>query len=549
MGADVLLVLGLATVLSVLVYKWTNRRFLKLAEQWPGPPGWPLVGNALEFIGTPNRIFETLCEYSQTLDDLARVWVGPRLLLFIYHPADIELILSSHEHLDKSVEYDFLRPWLGNGLLTSTGDKWKSHRRVIAPTFHLNVLRGFIGKFNENGKEVVRKMKQERGNLFDAHDYMSECTVRTLLETVMGFKIETTKERKCYDYAMAVMKLCDIIHLRHMKGWLRPNMLFKLSHYNVMQKDLLSVVHGITQKVFSIKRSDLKHRTDNERNSTQKAELGVQLKNDEKLQTISSELGFSFGQASGLRDDLDTEDIGEKKRGAFLETIMEKAQNEEAFDYQEVQEQLDTIMFEGHDTTAAASSFFLCVMAARPDIQEKCFSELYGIFGDSDRDVTFQDTMEMKYLERCMMETLRLYPPVPAIARRVNREVKLASRDLTIPAGSTVIVATYALHRRSDIYPNPEEFNPDNFLPEKSASRHFYSFIPFSAGPRSCVGRKYAMLKLKIILATILRNFRIQPGLKEEDWKFQADIIFKRADGFKINIESRTVDPTKNNST
>jgi cytochrome P450 family 4 len=94
----------------------------------------------------------------------------------------------------------------------------------------------------------------------------------------------------------------------------------------------------------------------------------------------------------------------------------------------------------------------------------------------------------MKYLERCMMETLRMFPPVPIIARHIKQELKLVSGDYTIPSGTTVVVATYKLHRHEKIYPNPDIFNPDNFLPEKQANRHYYAFVPFSAGPRSCVG-------------------------------------------------------------
>ncbi|KAK9508424.1 hypothetical protein O3M35_005986 [Rhynocoris fuscipes] len=219
--------------------------------------------------------------------------------------------------------------------------------------------------------------------------------------------------------------------------------------------------------------------------------------------------------------------------------MIESSQNGVVLTDEEIQNQVDTIMFEGHDTTAAGSSFFLCMMAARPDIQEKCIEELDRIFGDSDRPCTFQDTLEMKYIERCIMETLRMYPPVPVIARELQNELKLASCDKTIPAKCTVIIATYKLHRREDIYPNPEHFDPDNFLPEKSANRHYYSFIPFSAGPRSCVGRKYAMLKLKVLLSTILRNYRVLPGKPEKDWVLQADIILKRTDGFNIKIEPR----------
>lgn len=114
-----------------------------------------------------------------------------------------------------------------------------------------------------------------------------------------------------------------------------------------------------------------------------------------------------------------------------------------------------------------------------------------------------------------------------------------ASGDYIVPAGCTVVVATIKLHRQPNIYPNPDVFNPDNFLPEKTANRHYYAFVPFSAGPRSCVGRKYAMLKLKILLSTILRNFRVQSTVKECDFRLQADIILKRAEGFKVKLEPR----------
>jgi len=242
-----------------------------------------------------------------------------------------------------------------------------------------------------------------------------------------------------------------------------------------------------------------------------------------------------------LKDDLDVEDdgIGEKKRVAFLDLLIECSENGVVLSDEEVREQVDTIMFEGHDTTAAGSSFFLCLMGAHQDVQQKVVDELYSIFGDSDRPVTFQDTLQMKYLERCIMETLRMYPPVPIISRQIKETVKLASRDILLPVDATIIIATFKIHRNEEVFPNPDVFNPDNFLPERSASRHYYAYVPFSAGPRSCVGRKYAMLKLKIILSTILRNFKVNSKLSEKDWKLQADIILKRTDGFNISLEPR----------
>nr|CAH7769825.1 unnamed protein product [Callosobruchus chinensis] len=208
---------------------------------------------------------------------------------------------------------------------------------------------------------------------------------------------------------------------------------------------------------------------------------------------------------------------------------------------EEIKEEVDTIMFEGHDTTAAASSFALCLLGIHQDIQDRVYTELKEIFQDDmNRPITFSDTLQMKYLERVIMESLRLYPPVPIIARKVNEDVKLASGDYTVPTGTTVVIGQFLVHRNEKYYPNPLKFDPDNFLPERCQDRPYYAYIPFSAGPRSCVGRKYAMLKLKILLAGALRKFRMISNDKEENFKLQGDIILKRGDGFKIRIEERT---------
>ncbi|KAG6448726.1 hypothetical protein O3G_MSEX005696 [Manduca sexta] len=523
-----------ALILWYTYWRMSRRRLYELAEKLNGPSGWPLLGNALEFTGGSAEIFKNIVEKSIPYDQesVVKLWIGPRLLVFIYDPRDVEVILSSHVHIDKADEYRFFKPWLGNGLLISTGQKWRSHRKLIAPTFHLNVLKSFIDLFNANSRAVVDKLKKEAKD-FDCHDYMSECTVEILLETAMGVS-KTTQDQSGFDYAMAVMKMCDILHLRHTKIWLRPDLLFKFTEYAKNQTKLLDVIHGLTKKVIKRKKEEFQ-------SGKKPSVLSNDVTNNEvpTSKTTSVE-GLSFGQSAGLKDDLDVEeDVGQKKRLAFLDLLLESSQSGVVITDEEIKEQVDTIMFEGHDTTAAGSSFFLSMMGIHQDIQDKVIEELDQIFGDSDRPCTFQDTLEMKYLERCLMETLRMYPPVPIIARHLKQEVTLPSNGKKIPAGTTLVVATFKLHRRSDVYPNPEKFDPDNFLPERSANRHYYAFVPFSAGPRSCVGRKYAMLKLKIILSTLLRNFRIHSDLKESDFKLQADIILKRAEGFKVRLEPR----------
>ncbi|XP_039278579.1 cytochrome P450 4g15 isoform X2 [Nilaparvata lugens] len=546
------LLFGVAVAL-VAYYRMSRRRLYQLAADIPGPTGYPLLGNALEFVGSPNDVFTRIVNKGDTYKNMLRMWIGPRLLVFIYKPDDVEVLLSSSQHINKGQDYDFFRPWLGNGLLISGGDTWRRHRKLIAPTFHLNILKSFIDLFNANSRMLVTRLKKESATRreFDVHDYMSECTVETLLETVMGLDKTTQNETSGYDYAMAVMKVCDILHLRHTKMWLRPDFIFNMTKHSKEQDLHLNTIHSLTTNVMNKKKENYFQSKNSINGSAQKEKTVVETNNaknktETKKKTDAKngeESKFSYGQAAGLKDDLDVDDVdfvlGEKKRMAFLDLMIQSSQDGNLITDKEIKEQVDTIMFEGHDTTAAATSFFMCLMGCRPDIQEKCLQEVDSLFGDSDRYITFEDTLELKYLERCIMETLRLFPPVPLISRQLEEEMRLSSCDVVIPKKTTVVVGTYRIHRREDIYPNPDHFDPDNFLPERSANRHYYSFIPFSAGPRSCVGRKYAMLKLKVILATVLRYYKVLPGLHYDKWKLQADIILKRTDGFMCRIESR----------
>ncbi|CAG9792110.1 unnamed protein product [Diatraea saccharalis] len=510
-----------------------------MGNKIPGPSTLPFLGNAqMAFFKQPSDIMKLALELAQKYLDIGRIWIGNKLVIFLIKPEDVEVILNSHVHIDKAEEYRFFKPWLGEGLLISTGPKWRAHRKIIAPTFHINILKSFVGIFNKNSKDIVEKMRPEVGKVFDVHEYMGTVTVDILLETAMGITKEA-QDKSGFDYALAVMKMCDIIHQRHYKIWLRIDSLFKLSSLYKQQLKLLDIIHGLTNKVIKEKN---KTYIDNKAKGIipPTIEELTRTNNDFENAADTKPLSDVF---QGYKDDLDfndENDVGEKKRLAFLDLMIESAQNKTNYitDH-EIKEQVDTIMFEGHDTTAAGSSFVLSVLGVHQDVQDKVYDELYEIFGDSDRPVTFTDTLRMKYLERVILETLRLYPPVPLIARKLTRNVQIVTNNYVLPAGSTVVIGTYKIHRHPDYYKNPDEFNPDNFLPENTQNRHYYSYIPFSAGPRSCVGRKYAMLKLKILLATILRNYKTISAVPEKEFTLQADIILKRTDGFRILIEPR----------
>lgn len=203
------LLIPLMTIVVVLaaVHYWQQQtRLTKMGLKLPGPATLPIVGNAHMIAGKTNHeIMNFALDLGQMYGNVARAFLGNSLIVFLTHPNDIEKILNSNVHIQKSDEYRFFKPWLGNGLLISSGEKWRNDRKLIAPAFHQNVLKSFVSIFNSNSLDVVDKLKKEVGKEFDVHDYMSEATVDILLETAMGTS-KRAQNKDGFEYAMAVMK-------------------------------------------------------------------------------------------------------------------------------------------------------------------------------------------------------------------------------------------------------------------------------------------------------------------------------------------------------
>ncbi|KAK7864371.1 hypothetical protein R5R35_010970 [Gryllus longicercus] len=194
-------------------------------------------------------------------------------------------------------------------------------------------------------------------------------------------------------------------------------------------------------------------------------------------------------------------------------------------------------MFEGHDTTSASLCWTLFLLGNYPDVQEKVFEEQASIFQDSGRQPNTQDLAEMKYLERVIKESLRLYPSVPIIARYLTEDVTVGEH--LFPKGSNAILHIYHAHRNPKYFPNPEAFNPDNFLPERVQGRHPYAYVPFSAGSRNCIGQKFALLEEKTVLSAVLRRFRVRALDAPSDVRLYGELVLRPQGGIRLVIEPR----------
>ncbi|XP_030745291.1 cytochrome P450 4C1-like [Sitophilus oryzae] len=224
------------------------------------------------------------------------------------------------------------------------------------------------------------------------------------------------------------------------------------------------------------------------------------------------------------------------KNLAFLDLLL-SYQETDNFTDEEIEEEVNTFMFGGQDTTSLTITYTLLAIGNHPNVQKRLQEEIDSIYQGDERPITSEDLSKMVYMDRVIKETLRVYYFVPFMSRTLVEDIEIDG--FLIPKDVTVIISMHDLHHDPEIYPEPEKFDPDRFLPEVTAKRHPYAYIPFSAGPRSCIGQNFGLKNTKTILAYILRKFNITCLEKPEDIKKAYEIVLKPLSGLKVKLEKR----------
>lgn len=172
-------------------------------------------------------------------------------------------------------------------------------------------------------------------------------------------------------------------------------------------------------------------------------------------------------------------------------------------------------MLSGHDTTATMLTYALWELGHHPDMQDRVAAEVAEI---GDRELTPGDVPRLVYTTQVLKEALRLCPPASGVGRLALRDIEVDG--YRVEAGSIVAIGINAMHRDPALWEHPLVFDPDRFSPENSKNRDRWQFIPFAAGPRSCIGEHFAMLVTTVALATIVRSTRVRS--MEEDFPLES---------------------------
>ncbi|CAH0776748.1 unnamed protein product [Bemisia tabaci] len=497
--------LVLCSIIFLVARKWKNRHFEKLAATFPGPTPLPIVGNAMEFLlSDPERIMSKLIELKGRFQSPFRFWLGTKLCVVIAKPADLQIVLNSSKVLEKDDVYRFFRNTVGTGLFSAPVEKWKKTRKAVTPAFNAKLLEQFMPVFNERNIILIEKLKPHCGDgvEFDIWPYISSLALDIICQTALGVKINT-QDNENSDFATALMRASELDYLRIYKPWLHPDFIFDRVSYAKELREVYKTLHGLPKEVIQRRKKEFElNKKFIEENNQNMPEKGKQMR-------------------------------------VFLDILLElNDQGIQEFTEKDMLDEVVTMMIGGSETSAVTNCFCILLLAMHKEVQDKVFEEQLSIFDGENRPVTVEDLGKMIYTEQVIKETLRMFPAGPVFLRTVKEDTKITG-DHVLPAGTTAVIAPLMTHTSPDIWPEPQKFNPDNFTAENLEKKHRYSFIPFSGGPRGCIGSRYAMMSMKTTISTFIRNYEVTTSMKQEDIKLRVDLLIRSVHGWNMKLSPR----------
>ncbi|XP_028173337.1 cytochrome P450 4C1-like [Ostrinia furnacalis] len=497
-----LLVLGLGglCVSAWLQWRYKHRRLLKMAEDFPGPPTLPGLGNALQFMCQPEQlivVFKELMVYG----DVCKFWLGPDLNFVVSNPDDLKVLLSNSKNSTKGPQYKYMADVLGGGILSGSGPAWRKHRKIANPNYGKRATESYSDVFNKEVDLLMEKYRSLQNKHIDIYHYIVRTTSYSVCQTLMGLSKEQTMKLPYIEGVIdETPRLYDIVFERMTKWYLQIDPVFWMSKYFKQQNHFVDMITEFSKQI-------IKHRL-------------------EHLKTIGEHY---------KTDLMNTEEDSLKNTQL---SVIDRFLLSGELEGEELLKETFTIFTSSQEASAKIASFILLMMAYHPHFQERLYKEIKSVIGDSDRPVTDEDLKQMPYLEMVFKEVLRLFPIGAILQRSVTEDIVIKSG--TIPAGSSLTIPIYHLHRDPRFWENPDAFDPDRFNPENTKKRHPNCYIPFSLGPMDCLGRYFGTKLIKTLCVRVLREFEVTTSETYEDLRVIIAISVASVNGFSAVLKPRT---------
>ncbi|KAL3283332.1 hypothetical protein HHI36_006480 [Cryptolaemus montrouzieri] len=492
------LVYSLLVVTLVTFFLWWRKRPSVRVGNFPSPPSVFLLGHG-PYINSTKKLLPYFHKHLLENNGIIKLLVGPKVLLVVSNHEFLKWITSTSKFTHKPQEYQYLKDWLGDGLLIAKGDRWKTHRRILNQAFNYQALENHIQVVENTSNILVRKLEDHIGqDSLDIYPIISSFTFDVVCESSMATSVNAL-ENDNSEYLHAVRELSRIIIDRALNPLKMFDFIFKFHPDYKISKDSIKIIHDFDLDVIRKRSQKLKEELNNQ-------------------------------------DESDNINMKRNKKPLLDTLLTARYENGNPIADTHIREEVDTFIFAGYDTTASALGFVLYNIANHPAVQEQIIEEQKMIFHESFyRPSTYSDVNEMKYLEMVVKETFRLFPPIPLIGRKIHEDTYYNGELL--PAGIGILLNFYSLHRNPELYPDPEKFDPLRFEDDKNIP--LYSYLPFSAGSRNCIGRKFAMNQVKQTVSKIVRHFKLLPATPSHTLELVSESILKSKTGFCIKLEKR----------
>ena len=415
----------------------------------PGPPESPMVGQMFRYVRDPIGLMEESAMYG----DLVTMSIKPWLVYMINHPDLIrEVFVANHRIMGRWRNVEAMGYLMGNGLVTSEDPLHSHHRRKMQPAFRHRQ----IEKISENVVSLAAGHTRNwcDGDRIDISHEMQELTLKIITRALFDMDVSNRVKRigEAFEFANRYMsaRFTQLEGLRPiLHGLPLPSSIRFKRHRNYLDE----VVYGMIEE---------RRNGDNSGNDL----LSLLLELEE------------YAPTSG----------------------------EDYVTTREIRDELMTMFAVGHETVATALTWTWYLLATHPELQDRFHSELDLVLGN--RPPTMADLNSLTFTDQVLTESMRLYPPIWRMGR-----VALESFDLggyRIPAGASICLPQYIIHRDNRWYDNPTEFRPERWTPEFRRQLHPFAYVPFGAGPRRCIGEGFAWMEAKLVLATIGQKWRFR---------------------------------------